>query len=342
MNHNMTTEIYLDSNIYISIANREPNYEYTVAKLNNLKKHNAIFPHAPPHAEEISARIHNNRGIDVARRFINMLKKYNGGFGYVPGVPNLNECLEQIRILSSNLQRFPSLLQALQNFINVRDQHLRGERNETHYPTRLVREDFYSCLNRVDAGLDLTDFAKRNDIFFLGRRNEKTIAPNFESINEDHKSIETFDKIQKKYNLGPRRLSNIEPQDIFKDSDFLRFVRDEFINNGKDFDKIPSSTELIKSHHQKESIITIILNSMEKAGYSQEDKNHEAALTGRLHDVSHAIYASRSSHFVTNDVRFSKKVIATYLQLGIPTKVINKEDLLNMTISSQHTINLPF
>jgi|GEM_PF-1586092 len=330
----MTNEIYLDSNIYISIANRELNYEYTVAKLNNLKKHGIIFPHAPPHAEEISARIYSSRGIDVARRFINMLKKYNGGFGYLPGVPNLDECLEQIKILSSDLKKHPELYPAIKILMRNKDKLMRGERNEKNFPAQLIEEDFCSCLKRVNDRLDLTDFAKRNDIFFLGRRNEKTVVQNFESISEDHKSIETFDKIQRRYNLGSRRLSNIEPQDIFKDPDFLKFIHEEFIANGKDFDKIPSPRELMKSHHQKETIITLILNSMEKAGYSQEDRNHEAALTSRLHDVSHAIYASRSRYFVTNDVRFSKKVIATYLQLGIQTKVISKEDLLIMSISS--------
>lgn len=65
--------------------------------------------------------------------------------------------------------------------------------------------------------------------------------------------------------------------------------------------QIPTGSTLMKSPHQQEMITGGILTCMEEAGYNQEEKNHLASLTGRMHDVSHAIYASNSNYFVTND-----------------------------------------
>lgn len=323
-------EIYLDSNIYISIANREKEYEYIVAKMNNLKHKGVIFPHAPPHAEEISARINSDRGLDTAKRFIKLLIRFNGGFGYLPGIPNQEETQEIINTLNCLAYKNPSLKDAIKIYEGNLNLLKNGKIPETDFQTRLIKESFYDCLNRVDRYLDFTDFAKRNDIFHLGRRNNKTLAENFQKIDIPTNNVKTFEELHKKLNLGPRRLSNIEPENIFKDSSFISFIQNEFINNGLNFDKMPSPDQLIKSHHKKESIITVILNSMEKAGYSQEGKNHEATLTGRMHDVSHAIYASRSHYLVTNDIRLYKKVLATYLHLGITTKVIDTNTFLTL------------
>lgn len=320
------SEIYLDSNIYISIAKRELDYEYTIAKMNNLKKKGIIFPHAPPHAEEIHARITGKRGMDITRRFSSLIKRFNGGCGYLPGYPNEQETIFLIQTLQSK----PELQSALEIHINNLKKIQLGQIAEDEFATRVVYEDFYQCLDRVDKHIDFTDFAKRNDIFHLGRRNKKSLESNFEAINQTTESIKTFEEIQKKNNLGPRRLSDIAPDKIFDDPYFLKFVKNEFIENGINFDKIPLGSELMRSHHKKEGVITIMLNSMEKAGYSQENKNHEASLTGRMHDVSHAIYAARSKYFVTNDNRFSTKVFAVFNKLKIPTKVINTEDFLTI------------
>ena len=319
-------EIYLDSNIYISIAKREKNYEYTLAKINNLHKKGIIFPHAPPHAEEISARIINNREPDVAKKFFNLVIKFNSGFGYKPGFSNKKETEEIISFFENNedYKNKPEI----QKILNIFKDNLKkinlGLLNEDHFKTLLVKDDFNECLTRVDKHLDLTEYAKKNEIYHLGRRNKEKLTSNFGKIGKSLDNITTFEEFHKRYKVGPNILSKIPPEKIFDDINFVKFLKDQDIN----IDKIPTGDELSKSHHQKENIITLILNVMEKAGYNQEEKNHEATLTGRMHDVSHAIYASRAKYFVTNDIRFSKKVIATYTKLKIDTKVINIEEFL--------------
>jgi hypothetical protein len=194
-----------------------------------------------------------------------------------------------------------------------------------------VREDFRACIARVDKYLDLTDLATRNDIYHLGRRNRETLKSNFEKLGKSTSSVSTFEEIQRKFSLGPRRLSNIPPSEIFEDKYFKKFMEDQFASEGIDFSKIATGSDIMRSHHKKEIIITLILNNMERAGYHQENKNHGATLTGRMHDVAHSIYASRADYMVTNDTRLSKKVTATYMKLGIPTKVINDEEFLTIT-----------
>lgn len=319
-------EVYLDTNIYWSIANREKDHEYTLAKINNLFRNGNIFPHAPPHAEEISARFISKRDVATTLRTYNLIKKFNNCLGYLPGYPNLAETQEIIR----QFGKHPGLADA----IKIHESNLLritlGEITEDDFPTKLVKEDFGDCLKRVDKYLNLTDEAKRNEIYHLGRRDQKNLKLNFEEIQKETDGVSTFLEIQKKYNLGPRRLSRLTPEEIIEDKHFQDYLQLNFSKAGMCLNSIPTGSDLMRSHHKKETLIQRILDCMEEAGYNQEEKNHTASLTGRMHDVSHAIYASRSEYLITNDRRFSKKARAAYMILKIPTKVLNTEEFLTI------------
>ncbi|MCU0090034.1 hypothetical protein N8H72_08700 [Pseudomonas koreensis] len=315
-------EVYLDTNIYWSIANREKDYEYTLAKINNLFKSGYIFPHAPPHAEELSARFINQRDIPTTLRAYNLIKKFNNYTGYLPGHPNLTETQEIIREFSKH----PGLVDAVKIHQSNLRKILSGEITENDFPTRLIKEDFGNCLARVNKYLDLTDEAKRNEMFHLGRRDSKNLKSNFEEINRETDGVSTFLEIQKRYNLGPRRLSRLTPEEILEDKYFLDYLQKKFSDAGMCLKDIPIGAELMQSHHQKEILIQRILDCMEEAGYNQEEKNHAASLTGRMHDVSHAIYASRADFLVTNDKRFSKKAQAAYIMLNLSTRILNTKE----------------
>lgn len=318
-------QIYLDSNVYISIANREKNYEYTLAKIKNLYRSGCVFPHAPPHAEEISARFTSGRDILATFRMYNLVKKFNAGQGYLPGYPNAIETQKIIR----DFDQHPNLADVLRiNKANLK-RILSGEISEDQFATRLVREDFGACLARVNKYLDLTDIAKRSELFHLGRRDLKNLNSNFEKINQATSGVATFLDMQKKHSLGPHRLSRLSPEEILNDKSFSDYLSSKFREAGMILQDVPVGLELMRSHHQKEVIITKILDCMEEAGYNQEEKNHEAALTGRMHDVSHAIYASSSDYFITNDRRFSKKVAATYMKLQIPAKILSIDEFVD-------------
>ncbi|POD68837.1 hypothetical protein BKM17_26525 [Pseudomonas syringae group genomosp. 3] len=203
-----------------------------------------------------------------------------------------------------------------------------GKIGERQFATQLLKEDLGACMYRVDKYLDLTGVAKRNELFHFGRRDSKNLQANFEEIKRSASGVTTFLETQKKFNLGPRRLSRIPPEEIFDDKYFFDFISMRFSEARMDLNSIPTGISLAKSHHKKETIITKILNCMEEAGYNQEEKNHAASLTGRMHDVSHAIYAAAADYLVTNDKRFTKKVVATYLRLGIPTKILGVDEFV--------------
>jgi len=327
-------QIYLDTNVYLSIANREANYEYTLTKVKKLSQSGHLFPHAPPHAEELSARFLSGRDIPATFRTYNLVNRFNDGFGLVPGYCNIEETEEIIRSFSGH----PELEEAMSIHLSVLERLRAGKISEKQFSTLLIKEDLGACMSRVDKYLDLTDVAKRNELFHFGRRDQKTLQANFEEIQKPPEGVATFLETQKKFNLGPRRLSRIPPEEIFDDKCFFDFISMRFSEAGMSFNSIPTGISLAKSHHKKETIITKILNCMEEAGYNQEEKNHAASLTGRMHDVSHAIYATATDHLVTNDKRFTKKVVATYLRLGIPTKILNIDEFVHHDFTQEQSI----
>lgn len=321
-------EIYLDSNVYLSIAEREEFYEYTIAKINNLYRSGFIFPHSPAHGEEISGRILRGRDNDVTWRFVNLISRYNGKKGYFPGYPNVEETEEMIAELERCAEANPELWSA----ISIHKRNLgamrSGKIDESQFRTRILDDGIDDCIRRVLRYSGLTNVATRSDLFHLGRRRQETLKKNFSELKIPSDGVETFDKLRKKYKLETRRLTTISPDKLFADERFLNFARDQLRENGFDWDKVAKNNALADSHHKKEGVITVILNLMEKAGYWQEDKNHVATLIGRMHDVTHAIYATGAKHFVTNDFRFAKKVTATYLFLGIPTRVMSTKQFI--------------
>lgn len=327
-------KIYLDTNVYLSIANREPGYEYTLAKAKNLSQSGHLFPHAPPHAEELSARFLSGRDIPATFRAYNLVNRFNNGFGLAPGYCNIEETEEVIRSFSGH----PELEEAMNVHLSVLERLRAGKISEMQFATLLLKEDLGACMSRVDRYLDLTDVAKRNELFHFGRRDPKNLQANFEKIQRPASSITTFIEIQKKFNLGPRRLSRIPPEEIFDDKCFSDFIKMRFSEAGMDLNSIPTGISLVKSHHKKETIITKILNCMEEAGYNQEEKNHAASLTGRMHDVTHAIYATAADFLVTNDKRFTKKVHATYLRLGMPTKIFCIDEFVKHEFTQEQSV----
>lgn len=69
-----------------------------------------------------------------------------------------------------------------------------------------------------------------------------------------------------------------------------------------------------------ECLVNIIFNVLEVIRFFPEKKNKSSS---RLHDVSHAIYASYSEIFISGDKKLVHKILATYHFLGVPTKIIH-------------------
>jgi len=74
-----------------------------------------------------------------------------------------------------------------------------------------------------------------------------------------------------------------------------------------------------------EHVFEILMNYLEEIRFRPEDVKKSRS---RMHDVTHAIYATKADIFVTGDDRFYHKVRVAYNFLGVPTKVLFLDDFL--------------
>ncbi|MEX5571136.1 hypothetical protein Q1J55_25315 [Pseudomonas syringae] len=83
--------------------------------------------------------------------------------------------------------------------------------------------------------------------------------------------------------------------------------------------------EISKSHEVLEHVFEVLMNYLEEIRFRPEDTKKARS---RMHDVTHAIYATKADYFITGDVRFHHKVSAVYDYLQVPTKVVALSDFL--------------
>lgn len=84
--------------------------------------------------------------------------------------------------------------------------------------------------------------------------------------------------------------------------------------------------EILKSHTAFERCIEITFCYLESIRYRPESIKKSRS---RMHDVSHAIYASIADIIVTDDKKFSKKIKAVYKYWGIKTEVYSTSCLIS-------------
>lgn len=333
-------DIYLDFNVYLSILKKEINkdvdYTYVLAKLRNLRRRrkDIRFPYSPAHMEEIAVNLSKEFDTEaLVTQRIDIIKFYSQSYEYLPGLLSSKEAQEFLSVLPIT----PELAKTRQSLEALLQDYADGAITE-HSATIKIIENPYDCFSRVIADLKATDVAHYNDVFHLGRRNDKSLTLNFETIQQDSSGIESFVAYQKKHKLGPRRLSSIEPSLLFKLDNVQTALHEHLKNN--DIDKVHTGSDLMCNHNMLEKTITVILNFLEKIGYNQEENNSVVKLRSRMHDVTHAIYGSQADYFVTNDRRFRMKLNATYKYLDIPCIVISPDDFVSNDFNRRRTIIL--
>ncbi len=328
-------DIYLDFNVYLSILKREVtdliNYEYILSKLHHFHRYrqDIQFPYSPAHMEEVAVNL--KKGDDAKELIENRLKTieyYSRAYEYLPGLPLRYDIVHQLSQLPSTSE-LAKTKQELEMLLNSYDN---GKLQE-HPATRKVFEKPLDCFNRVVEDLDVTGFAHNNDVFHLGRRNKESLENNFKSIQKDCSNIETFEEYQNKYKLGPKRLSSLEPSKIFE-IEAVKEALNVFLEENHEY-SLTTGNILLSSHNLLERTVTLILNFLEKIGYNQEENNKVVKLRSRMHDVTHAIYGAQADYFVTNDVRFRKKLKATYYFLDLPCKVLSPEEFIRNSFSEK-------
>lgn len=80
---------------------------------------------------------------------------------------------------------------------------------------------------------------------------------------------------------------------------------------------------LRNSFHDLEFTIQELFMVLNFCGYKGERK--ENTNTSRIHDVTHAIYATKSNYLISADSKFVDKCKAVYYYLRVPTEVIHTE-----------------
>ncbi|MOA10043.1 hypothetical protein D3C78_1299130 [compost metagenome] len=79
------------------------------------------------------------------------------------------------------------------------------------------------------------------------------------------------------------------------------------------------------SHQVLEHVFEILMNYLEELRFKPEKVKMARS---RMHDVTHAIYATKANFFVTGDDRFCHKVRVAYTYLGVPTKIMHLDEFL--------------
>lgn len=69
-----------------------------------------------------------------------------------------------------------------------------------------------------------------------------------------------------------------------------------------------------------QSNISFLFDILEVVGYYPERKT---GFRSRMHDVTHAIYASQADYFIIEDKKFKKKCESVFHFLRIPTRILS-------------------
>ncbi|MBG3852300.1 hypothetical protein ABQZ69_17775 [Xanthomonas sp. WHRI 8391] len=170
-------------------------------------------------------------------------------------------------------------------------------------PVVLRIEDPKACLYRVVKGLDKTLFAEMVE-------------------GSLHGDVDSYRKFREHYKLDPLILKKVEPGLILGHKDLENPLKHEAIRTTS---SLSSYSELKNDFSRLRDTIDFLMRFLEKCGYFSDDaKNYRS----RMHDVTHAIYATAADEFVIGDRKFRKKVEAVYAFLGVSTLVCSRDEFL--------------
>lgn len=146
----------------------------------------------------------------------------------------------------------------------------------------------------------------------------------------EYKQMKAFKMMQSEFLFDSKVISNIATDQIFYDDKVQSFL--DFINihaNNFIIFRLPMENAYfyLSNHRKTEQLISTLFNVLESIGYKGEKIKKSVS---RLHDVSHAIYATKADIFVTNDVRFAAKCRAVYEYAGVTTKVMSYDEFLRL------------
>ncbi|RON91648.1 hypothetical protein [Pseudomonas fluorescens] len=177
-----------------------------------------------------------------------------------------------------------------------------------HQPTRVIREHPGECLLRVLEHFD------RN--LFLEVR-ERNLLEDMKATDVKGERSSRVSNLPVNFLSAPEYDSAIM-QKYASDRAFMQKKREAGLTDLK-------WPDISKSHEVLEHVFEILMNYLEEIRFRPEDINKSRS---RMHDVTHAIYATKADYFITGDVRFYHKVRAIYDYLRVPTTVLTLNEFL--------------
>lgn len=193
----------------------------------------------------------------------------------------------------------------------------------------LKKESPDTCFGRVIDMYDRTIFAENNERYIQCFRDEKSCLEYFNSNGENTGSVEgmpMFAKFREHHGIDKMELANTSPENIFRNENVRRALDAKLMFHSFYADTLPMHEDMVNSHNKIELVVGILLNFLEEIGFRPEPRGRYRS---RMHDVTHAIYATRAKYFVTGDQRYLDKVKAVYSLLGIPCRVADKTEFMN-------------
>ncbi|KAF0809621.1 hypothetical protein A167_01692 [Alcanivorax sp. S71-1-4] len=194
----------------------------------------------------------------------------------------------------------------------------------------LRQEHPQECLDRVLAQYDLTYMAEACEEFVQSGRDEKSFKEFMAKVgmpNLEDMGVAPYEALQNRYGIDKREIGNTPPEEIFKKGSILSALTGEMRLGGL-HDEAPLQYSNVKENFDKlQRYIDFLLRFMEKVGYRAEAAGRYRS---RMHDVSHAIYATGAEILVIGDAKFRDKVKAVYGFLGVPVLVMSKAEFMAM------------
>lgn len=218
-------------------------------------------------------------------------------------IEKTNEKLEFLSVLTNNMEILPFM----RDDVRIVD----------YFGAYLCEENPENCYARVVENYSGNDLAEELERKFLDDAEEKNVHGN-----------------------DPNEMNNISPELILKEPIYDYQVREEIFMSllslrkyGKDrvrelvgvSDELPgfTSASIRKEFLVIQVMMQIVFNKLEEIRYRPEKKRKYRS---RLHDVSHAIYATYCDYFITEDSRLADKAKAAYAYLRQETKVAGIKD----------------
>ncbi|EJL6350374.1 hypothetical protein NMR58_003319, partial [Vibrio cholerae] len=187
------------------------------------------------------------------------------------------------------------------------------------------QEDPYSTFSRVYGKSNRNIFPEQHQREKL-ERGERIESENV--VNNDDTKIDPIE-ILEKYKTELVKIVNLHHKIMRRNLTLKEFVPSKKI-----------TLSMIKYEYLKNYfplLEMVIEKAMENLEYNRYYPDLSAKYVASMHDTTHAIYGAYTDVFVTNDGNFAKKVEAVYKWLGVKTKVMTRQQFIEIELSGSAT-----